>query len=111
MSVCIVVADVLIIVCYSIVVFVINIRKKKVHSASERRRRLPIICLSIGAAFVLFTLPFAVSKFALGDVKFWGDMILLLNSGMNSVIYYFRVRVEQYQRKNRTQDTPLNEEK
>ena len=109
LSVCIVSADVLIILCYSIIVFAISIRKKKVHSISERRRRLPIICLSIGATFVLCTLPFAVSKFALGEVKFWGDMILLLNSGMNSIVYYFRVSIGQCQRKNRRQDIPLNE--
>ena len=88
LSLCIVSADVLTIVCYAIVVFVINIRKKKVHSVSERRRHLLIICLSTGATFVLCTLPFAVSKFALGEVKYWGDMILLLHSGMHSIAYY-----------------------
>ena len=53
--------------------------------------------------------PFAVSKFVLGEVKFWGDMILLFNSGMNSVIYYFRTRIEHYQPKTRGQDVRLNE--
>lgn len=58
---------------------------------------------------VLCTLPFAVSKFALGEVRIWGDIILLLNSGMNSIIYYFRTRIEQYQPKRWGQDVRLNE--
>ena len=109
LSVCIAVADILMIISYSVVVLVIDIRKKKVNSTSERKSRLPIICLSIGATFVLCTLPFAVSKFTLGEVTFWGDMVLLLNSGMNSVIYYFRTRIEQHRPKNRGQDVQLNE--
>ena len=36
-------------------------------------------------------------------------MILLFNSGMNSVIYYFRTRIEHYQPKMRGQDVRLNE--
>ena len=56
LSVCIAVADVLMIISYSVVVSVINIRKKKVHSTSERKSRLPIICSSIGATFVSGTI-------------------------------------------------------
>ena len=60
LSVCVAVADILMIINYFVVVSVINIRKKKVHSTSERKNHLPVICLFIGATLfcVRYHLPF-----------------------------------------------------
>ena len=34
-----------------------------------------------------------------GNADFWSSIILVLNSGMNSIIYFFRGKCESYQEK------------
>lgn len=110
LSVFLVITDTLMIMCYSIVVYVTSIQKKKVRSISEKNNRLPIICLFIGATFIFCTFPFATARFATGEIKFWANVILIINSGMNSIIYFFRGRLEKIKCvKKKEQELRLNE--
>ena len=109
LSVCIVHADALMVVCYSSIIYLTRIKKKKVQSVSEASNRLPIICLCIGATFVICTLPFAIAKFSLGRVVFWADVPLILNSGMNSIVYFFRAKVNKYHFRKKKKELSLSE--
>ena len=109
LSVCIVHADALMVVCYSSIIYLTRIKKKKVQSVSEASNRLPIICLCIGATFVICTLPFAIAKFSLGRIVFWTDVPLILNSGMNSIVYFFRAKVNKYHFRKKKKELSLRE--
>ena len=49
----------------------------------------------------MFTLPYALSRFATGIVPFVPNFFLTLNSGMNSIIYFFRGKISAYYRMNK----------
>ena len=92
LSVVILVADVLIFSLYSLIIYHIT-SYKKVTNTKTKQKKLPIVCLAIGTTFVLFTLPFVVAKLALGYISPWANRTLLLNSGMNSIVYFFGGRL------------------
>lgn len=78
--------------------------RKTVAAPAENDHQLPFLCLFIAGVFVMFTLPYAATRFYLGHVPFWANYILTLNSGMNSVIYFFRQRIENYYNKKTSKD-------
>ena len=49
-------------------------------------QRLPVICVVTAGVFLIFTLPFASTRFSLGYLPIWGNCFLIWNSGMNSII-------------------------
>ena len=59
--------------------------------------RVSMVCVFIAATFVLFTFPYAMGRLIEGRIKFWATLILVCNSGLNSIIYFFRGKCEQYQ--------------
>ena len=56
---------------------------------SKKDEGLPLLCLFITGVFVIFTLPPAITRFYLGRVPLWTYICLILNSGMNCVVYFF----------------------
>ena len=104
LSVIIIMADFIMISSYSLIIYLTSFRKKKVFSTQTQSNRLPIICVAIAATFVLFTLPYALSRFATGIVPFVPNFFLALNSGMNSIIYFFRGKISAYYRMNKKKD-------
>ena len=90
LSVTLVIADFIIISSYFLVIYVTTVKRKKISKTHDKISKLLIICTIIGTTFVLFTIPYAVARFILGKVPFWASFIIVLNSGMNSVIYFFR---------------------
>ena len=86
-------ADIVILVSYALIVYLTSSKKKNVPSSQKQRSKLPIICVAIALTFVLCTLPYAIARFIVGGVPFWPNFILVLNSGMNSIIYFFRVKI------------------
>ena len=88
LAVVILVADVLIFSIYSLMIYHIT-SYKKMTNTKTKQKKLPIVCLAIGATFVLFTLPFVVAKLVLGYIPPWANRTLILNSGMNSIVYFF----------------------
>ena len=98
LSVKIIVADVAIVVSYFIIIFLTTFKRKKISTSLKKSNRLSTICVAIAATFVLFTLPYAATRFTIGAGKFWANFILVLNSGMNSIVYFFRVKILRYYR-------------
>ena len=98
LSVTIIVADVAIVVSYFIIIFLTTFKRKKISTSLKKSNRLSTICVAIAATFVLFTLPYAATRFTIGAAKFWANFILVLNSGMNSIVYFFRVKIFRYYR-------------
>lgn len=83
-------ADILILVCYSLIVYLTTCKKKKLQSLQKQLNKLPIICLAIALIFVLCTLPYAIARFIKGRVPFWPNFIFVINSFINS---FFRVKL------------------
>ena len=100
LSIIIVMMDVLMVFCYCTIIYQMSfVKRKNLNQKSAEDARLPILCVGIAAVFIIFTLPYAIARFSLGKIPFWANFILLLNSGMNSVVYFFRQRIEKYQKK------------
>ena len=97
LSIVIVVLDFSMVVSYGIIIYRMSYKKrKKLTPKSAKHERLPILCVLIAAVFVLFTMPYAIARFSFGSVPFWANFILLLNSGMNSLVYFFRQKIEKH---------------
>ena len=97
LSITIALMDFSMVICYSIIIY--HMRYK------TRNNVVPIICVFIAAVFVIFTLPYAIARFCTEHLPFWANFILLLNSGVNSgvnsVVYFIRQRIEKYYKKNK----------
>ena len=90
LSVVIILADFIMTFSYSLIIFKSSLKKKKTSSNQEYSHKLQRVCIAIGTTFVLFTLPYAIARFKHGKTPIWASFILVLNSGMNSIIYFFR---------------------
>lgn len=69
---------------------------KKTINIKTKNKKLPIICLVIAATFVPLTLPFVIAKLFLGYVPFWANRTLIMNSEMNSIVYFFNGKLKTY---------------
>ena len=97
LSIVIVVLDFSMVVSYGIIIYRMSYKKRKTFTPkSAKHERLPILCVLIAAVFVLFTMPYAIARVSFGSVPFWANFILLLNSGMNSLVYFFRQKIEKH---------------
>ena len=100
LSIIIVTMDALMVFCYSTIIYQMSfVKRKNLNKKTAEDARLPILCVGIAAVFIFFTLPYAIARFYLGKIPFWANFILLLNSGMNSIVYFFRQRIEKYHKK------------
>ena len=100
LSISIVAADLLMVLCYSTIIYQMSYKSRKYKTAkSKKDEGLPLVCVFIAVAFVIFTLPFAITRLCLSYVSFWCKLLLVFNSGMNSIVYFFRRRLESYQTK------------
>ena len=93
-SVIIIIADIIMIISYSLIVYTMNF-KNRVSANLGELKNLPVICIAIVFTFILFTLPFATIKLATRKIPFWANMILIANSGMNSIVYFFRGKISK----------------
>ena len=93
LGIIIVTVDFLMVICYSIIIFHMSCKtRKNVVPENVEGERLSIICVLIAAVFVIFTLPYAIARFCTENLPFWANYNLLLNSGVNIVVYIFRQR-------------------
>lgn len=109
LSVFIIIADIVLISAYGMIIYLLN-REKKVTTTSPTHyeNRVSIICVFIVATFVIFTLPYALVRLITGNVPLWGNLILISNSGLNSIIYFFRGKCERYQEKRALKNAQIN---
>ena len=111
LSIIIVTMDVLMIFCYCTIIYQMSfVKRKNLNTKTPEDARLPILCVGIAAVFIIFTLPYAIARFYLGKIPFWANLILLLNSGMNSVVYFFRQKIEKYNKKKNNNYQPNSAE-
>ena len=97
-SVAIIIVDILIFSFYSLIIYYST--SKTIKSNESKDRKLPIISMAIGVTFIFLTLPYVVARLSLGSAPFRANLTLLMNSGMNSVVYFFLEKLEAYQRAN-----------
>ena len=78
------------------VILVCAIRRKKPVFGNENNpntkameRTVQRVCTTITVMFILFTAPWAIIK-TTSDTKSWTHLLLILNSGMNSIAYFFK---------------------
>ena len=76
-------------------------------STKIKHKKLPIVCLAIGATFVLLTLPFVIAKLFLGYVPSWANRTLIINSGMNSIVYFFSGKIKACRRQKNMKSTDI----
>ena len=108
LSVIIIIADVTMVMSYSFIIYLTTFQTKKVASTQKQSHRLPAICIAIASVFVLFTLPYAIATFVLGVATFWPNLILVLSSGVNSIVYFFRVKISRYCKAKKKQNIKYN---
>ena len=108
LSVMIILADVTMVMSYSLIIYLTTFKTKKVASTQKQSNRLPVICIAIASIFVLFTLPYAIATFVLGVATFWPNFILVLSSGVNSIVYFFRIKISRYCKAKKKQDIKFN---
>ena len=94
-SITIIAVDVVMIVSYFIIIYHYRLKNRVATHQTKLQKKLPIICILLGATFVLFTLPFALLVFTMEDVPFYANIILVGNSGVNSIVYFFREKFEK----------------
>ena len=100
LSAIIVISHLLMILCYSTIIYQMSYKKRKFKATkSVKDEGLYLLCVFIAGVFVLFTSPFVITTFYLRKFPFWTKFCLILNSGMNSIVYFFRHRIETYQSK------------
>ena len=86
LSIFVIVTDITMIISHAVRFYVVSIKRNKIERTTNKRKRLPVICLAIGVTFIICTLPFAVTRFAMDLIIFWANMILIANSGLNRII-------------------------
>ena len=106
LSVAIIIADILIFIFYTLIIYYTS--SKTIKSNKTMDKNLPIICMAIGAMFIFLTLPYVVARLTLGSAPFWANLTLLMNSGMNSVVYFFRGKFEVHQQARSVKLTYIN---
>ena len=95
LSIIIIIADMVMITSYSLILYQVNF-KRKVSSTQKKSSKLSLVCIATVVTFVLLTLPYAITRILTGQVPFWANVILVTNSGMNSVVYFLRSEISKF---------------
>ena len=95
LSIIIIIADMIMITSYLLILYQVNF-KRKLSSSQKQSSKLPLVCIATVVTFVLLILPFAVTRILTGRVPFWTNVILVTNSGMNSVVYFLRSEISKF---------------
>jgi len=89
-----------------VIVYTVIVLKYKAQTTSQldyTNRKLAYICGFTVFTFVLLASPNAICSIVSPvTTKNWTDIMLLLNSGVNSFIYFFRTRIGEALTRNRT---------
>ena len=102
-SIAILCANVVYIALYSFIIHRIrqesNIKKvNKANVDSESEKRMLIVCILVALVFVLFTTPYPIARISTGKTPFWTNALLVINSGVNSIAYFFRGRFQDWRK-------------
>lgn len=67
-----------------------GIKNKNLSSATKVEDKVSIVCLTITVSFIVFTTPFPIVYFITKRPNIYVTAILVANSGVNSLVYFFR---------------------
>ena len=100
-SILILCADFIFIISYSGIIYEIRRTNKSqnrsgVGTNQNGDRKILIVCVIVALVFVLLASPFAVSRLATGSSPMWSDILLFMNPGANSIVYFFRRRCQKW---------------
>ena len=102
-SITILCADVAYITSYSFIIHRIrqNSNMNKVNKANvdlDNEKKILVVCILVALIFVLFTTPYAIARIYIGETPFWTNALLVINSGVNSIAYFFRGRFQDWRK-------------
>ncbi|XP_066923878.1 uncharacterized protein [Clytia hemisphaerica] len=100
-------ADILLVLIYSLIMYRVRLAKKKAklhHQQKTSHNKVNLVCVFVAGSFIMFTVPYALNRIITGEGQFWVNVILVSNSGMNSIIYFFRNRCEEEVQKKRKKE-------
>ena len=104
-SIIILIADIVFIISYSFIIYLLNKRSNVAKSISaaarENQIKTTILCTFVASVFVLFTFPYATVSLINGSANLWSNVLLVSNSAMNSIVYCFRGKFSNYLKKRR----------
>jgi len=98
-AIIIIMADVILVTCYGAMIYMLQVKTKINKITAKKEDRVSVVCIFIAAAFVVFTLPYAIAVLKNGVAGFGPNLVLLINSGMNCIVYFFRTKCERYMEK------------
>ena len=103
-SIIILCADVVYIESYSYIIHRIrqDNKCKKVNKSNvdlDNEKKMLIVCILVALVFVLFTTPFAIARISIGETPFWTNALLVINSGVNSIAYFFHGRFQDWRKR------------
>ena len=110
-------ADIFLVLVYTVIIYRIHLMSEKRakmhnhanhHSGSSGSNKIGLVCFFVAAAYVVFTLPYALMRLLTGTATFWPNILLVSNSGLNSVIYFFRNWCERLADKRRRKKDPTS---
>ena len=110
-SIMIIFADIVYITAYSYIIYGLRRNSKiqkdnRVNNHPNSERRMLIVCILVAMFFVLFTAPYAIYRISTGRTPMWAGALLVINSGMNSIVYFFRGRYQRVNIKYRQNQSP-----
>ena len=91
-------ADILLVLIYTAIIYRVHAANKraKLHQQTDgNNNKIGLVCIFVVASFVLFTVPYALRTLLNGESGFWVNILLVGNSGLNSIIYFFRNHCER----------------
>ena len=74
-------------------------RVSKANVDLNSEKRMLIVCILVALVFVLFTTPYAIASISIGETPFWTNALLVINSGVNSIAYFFRGRYQDWKKR------------
>jgi len=92
-AIIIIIADLLLLVCYGTMSYLLQVKTKVNKINAKKEDRMSVVCCFIAATFVVFTLPYAIAVFINGVAGFGPNLVLLMNSGMNCIVYFFSYKM------------------
>jgi 7 transmembrane receptor (rhodopsin family). len=96
----ILIADSLLVIVYTLIIYKVQLKNRGNKSIRGKENhvtetKVSLLCVLVAVSFVLFTIPYAINRLVSLNIQFLANVVLVSNSGMNSIIYFFRNYCEQ----------------
>lgn len=89
-------ADLLLVFLYSFIIYRVHQRQQN-SQIREQNEQVSFVCVLVAGVFVTFTLPYAVKTLMTGRAGYYVNILLVSNSALNCIVYFFRGYCENRQ--------------